>query len=393
MQKYRFLILLFSGLFCLFSSCIKPFDPVGVKDTAGILVVEGMILEEGSTIKLSRTVKLDEKINESSQVSIANVDHATVHLIDKENNTIAAAEPQIINDVLIPGTYVIHGNIAFTPGMEYALDIKIGNKHYRSAFVAPVHTPEIDEVTWKLNDDFSLDIMVSTHDQENKTNYLRWMFDEDWEIRAPYYATHRYEQATGEIIAHAIHNSNNRYYCWGKDQSKTIVLGSFDKFTEAVIKNKPIHHIPANDFRLFYLYSILVKQYGIDKEAYVYFENLRKNVEESSSLFSPQPTEKKGNIQCLSDPDEYVVGYVIISKEVTCRIFINANVIVPRDFSCEGDPGIAPIAEIDRVYRLGGAIYMYGGDNNFTFFPLQCVDCTALKGTKNKPDFWPNDHQ
>jgi len=29
----------------------------------------------------------------------------------------------------------------------------------------------------------------------------------------------------------------------------------------------------------------------------------------------------------------------------------------------------------------------------FVCAPIRCVDCTLRGGTKNKPGFWPNDHQ
>ena len=375
----------------LFSSCITPFEPLGVKDTGGILVVEGMILETGTTIKLSRTVRLDEKLHGASISHFVN--DAQIQVIDEGENMVAIAEQQIIDGMLTPGVYVINDTITFTQGLKYAVDIKIGNKHYQSSFVTPVFTPEIDEVTWKINDDFSVDIMVSTHDAENKIQYMQWRFEEDWEIRAPLFASFRFDQSSMEIVEQQINSPNNRYYCWNSDVSKSILLGSADKLTEAVLKNQLIQRIPPNDTRLSYLYSILVKQYGLDKEAYAYFENIKNNLEDSGSLFGPLPTEKPGNIRCLSDQEEMVIGYITVSKETTGRIFINvANLMIPPEYYCDFES--IPVSEMARVYRNGGGIYQYSErDDEFLYVASRkCVDCLELGGTKNKPDFWPNNH-
>jgi len=384
----------FYGLTVLsLTGCIEPFDPVGVRDSAGILVVEGMILEEGTTIKLSRTVKLDEKL---SRTGLKDLNDAIIQVIDESKNVVAVAEPKMNNDVAVSGTYIIRDKIVFTPGIKYALDIKTGNKHYQSAFVLPVRTPEIDEVSWKINDDLSLDIMVSTHDPENEVNYYRWAFEEDWEYTATFVALYRYDPLLAQIVEQDLSTPNNRFYCWSSNVSKEMLLGTTDRLTEAVIKNKPVLSIPAYDSRLSFLYSILVKQYGLDKESYIYYENLRKNVEDNGTIFGPQPNEKTGNIRCLSNPDEPVIGYIAISKETTSRIFIDVSRMIPFDErGCsQADLRVLLVSQMIHNHNNGWGIYEYWPPSStFRGADIKCLDCTIRGGTKNKPDFWPNNHQ
>jgi len=386
-------VIILIGIILFPVSCIEPFDPVGVQDTAGILVVEGMILEEGTTIKLSRTVKLDEKL---SRTSLMGLNDAIIQVIDESKNVVAVAEPKMNNDVVVSGAYIIRDKIVFTPGKKYALDIKTGNKHYQSAYVLPMRTPEIDEVSWKINDDLSLDIMVSTHDPENEINYYRWTFEEDWEYTAALVALYRYDPFLAQIVEQDLSTPNNRFYCWDSNVSKAILLGATDRLTEAVIKNRPVLCIPAYDSRLSYLYSILVKQYGLDKESYIYYENLRKNVENIGSIFGPQPAEKTGNIRCLSDPDEPVIGYIAISKETTSRIFIDVSRMIPFDeMGCtEADLRALSVSQMIHHHNNGWGIYQYyPPSSTYWGADRKCVDCTMRGGTKNKPDFWPNNHQ
>ena len=386
MKVFKYINFCLIGIMLFPTGCIMPFEPVGMSETGGILVVEGMILNEGTTIKLSRTVSL---YNESFQGDL--VYGAHVQVIDDEYNVVAVAEPQIMDGNSV---YVVSGEISFTSGVKYALDIQTDEKHYQSAFVSPVKTPEIDEISWRQNPDGSMDIMVTTHDPDSQTEYYRWAFEEDWEIRAADFGNFRFEMAANAIIEQSLFSSNNRYYCWASDNSKAIILSSSERFTGATIKDKVIHHFPTSNSRFSYLYSILVRQYGIDRETYTYLDNLRKNIEQSGSLFAPQLTEIRGNIVCLSNPDEQVIGFIAATNEVKNRIYINMEEIDGEDkYGCEI---ITPRAfsrnQLNDMYATGYGILNYS-DTYFVCLPIRCVDCTKRGGTKNKPDFWPNDHQ
>ena len=375
-------------LICLLSGCISDYELVGGKDTAGILVVEGIILENGTTIKLSRTVKLDAKLPANAVV----VNNATVQVIDEKNQVIARATPQ----AKPAGTYAITDPISFAPGMKYALDILIGNDHYRSDFISPIQTPEIDEVSWRLNKDNSVDIMVSTHDPASNVSYYRWAFEEDWEIRSRAFAFVYYDNLTGNLIEQSM-NGPNHYYCWASDHSKSFVLGSSDKFMETAIKNHTIHTFQSGNSRYSYLYSILVKQYGLNKEAYDYFEHLQRNVDESGSLFAPQPSEKAGNIHCLTNPAEPVIGYIAASKETTSRLYIpfaELHLELLEDaYFCDNEKIFSKQdLYLSFLEGLGIKQEIWPGPA-YVCIRIQCVDCTRRGGSKVKPAFWPNDHQ
>jgi len=374
------------------SGCVLPFEPQIVEDTSGILVVEGMILETGTTIKLSRTVRIDSDSDGESNNGLEDVHNARIRVIDDKNNVVAVAEQQFIDGEINPGIYVVTDEISFAQGTKYALNIQIGYKQYQSSFVTPVETPEIDEITWKQNADMSMDIMVSTHDSDNKIEYYRWAFEEDWEIRAWIFSDLRYDWTTKEVVEQNLFAANNRFWCWDSDKSKTMILGTSDKLTETTIKNKVIHSFPVNNTRFSYLYSILVKQYAIDKEAFAYFENLKKNIELSGSVFAPILAEIKGNIKCLSNPDEQVIGYISVTKETKTRLFINMEKIAGEDLYNCGEKRAYKPYQFEDMYAADYGIEAPYENGTYLCAPIRCLDCTKRGGTKNKPDFWPNDH-
>ncbi|MDR2232011.1 MAG: DUF4249 domain-containing protein, partial [Tannerella sp.] len=279
------------ALTIILSGCISLFEPPkDMSEISNILVVDGVILEEGTSVKLSRIVKLDEDINTSTLFPDVNL--ATVQIIDENLNTIAVATQETNF-----APYTVKEKIAFVPGMKYALDITIRDgKQYRSAFMEPVDTPEIDELTYQVNEDKSVDIMVSTHDPSDETLYCLWSFEETWEIRSRYFQVTRFDPITGNLVEQNL-NGDNRYYCWASFASQSMLLASSEKFESAIIKNNKIHTLLPLTSRYSYLYSIKVIQYRLDKGSYQYFENMQRNMDESGSLFAPQPSEMTGNIQ------------------------------------------------------------------------------------------------
>ena len=386
------LIIVYTLLIYTLSSCISIFDPPGgMKERTGILVVEGVITEEGTKITLGRTIKLNEELSQS--YLFENINNAIIHVID-ENHTIIAVAQQAYNW----GPYVVNERFSFVPGMKYALDIRTtDNKQYQSSFLTPVRTPDIDEVTWQINEDQSIDIFVSTHDPENQINYYRWDFEEDWEIRSSRIGPLRYDPVTQSVIPHYYNTIDNRYYCWITDHSKSLLFASSVKNMEAAIKNHKIHSFEPGSSRYSYLYSILVRQYGLDQEACLYFENVQRNMDESSSIFAPQPSEKSGNIQCLSDPDETVIGYITASEVKTYRLFIPMAELrfnnLEDQYSCTDVPDLL-FNNRDAAFAF---YYGYGilseTDRGYEYAMLKCLDCSYRGGTKTKPEFWPNDHQ
>ena len=125
------------------------------------------------------------------------------------------------------------------------------------------------------------------------------------------------------------------------------------------------------------------------KEAYEYFKNIQRNIEQTGSIFSPIPTEVRGNIVCVSDPKEWVLGYVDVTSTTIMKRFMPEL----RDFyetSYDCAKNILTGMALD-----GYTYYIYSGAPTVPnrYAPFRCVDCTYDgRGTKNKPSWWPTDH-
>ncbi|MDL2277678.1 DUF4249 domain-containing protein [Parabacteroides sp. OttesenSCG-928-G07] len=378
-------------IICCLTGCISEFEPEGIVETTGLLVVEGGIMAPvGTSIKLSRTKEL------SAILKATPVTSAVVQIIDENETVIATAKQEVANDGELTGTYNIEEEITLRPDGKYAVAIQLDGKRYRSSYQSPLSTPEIDEVDWVRKSDEEVEIRVSTHTEENKDGYYLWKYTENWEVISQLMPEYRWNPVKEEIEQMSI-NGPNVYYCWDKAQSSSFILGKSDKLETNAIKNKVIHTIEKGGTRLSYLYSIQVTQCAIQQDAYIYFDNLQKNVAETGSIFAPQPTEMEGNIVCLSDPEEPVIGYVYVSSATQKRIFIDAadvpGMIDIMDCSDNMEPIYNRPKDPEDGYRHGFGINIMQGDYVVSYRPLRCVDCTMRGGFKVKPDFWPNHHQ
>jgi hypothetical protein len=242
-----FALSLYTAWLFLATACITPFEPTYLAESNEILVVEGMILEDSATIiKLSRSKALDAEEGDYRYVT-----DAAVVILCSDGTTI----PLRWNGV--NGEYIPVSDIRFKDGATYALEILADDRVYRSDNLMSLRTPPIDDISHiTRNDGTQVDIRISTHDPEGKTEYYRWAYEEDWEVKAEYAALLRYDPERKTVVEQTLETSNNRYYCWGRNISNTIILGNAQNIEGAVIKDHILLQLSQSDAesRFSYLY-------------------------------------------------------------------------------------------------------------------------------------------
>ena len=383
-------------LLCIIS-CKKPYIPPVVASGNSYLVVEGTINSgvDTTVIKLSKTINLSTK-------TVTNpVTNALVTIESDQNAVYPLTETT-------GGKYVMAGANIAAP-TKYRLRIKTTeNKEYLSDFVQVVNAPAIDTVNYSIQGN-GVVLNVSTHDPNNSTRYYKWDYSETWIFHSNYQSSY---VAAGDTIVNRPLNAYI-YQCWASDSSSTILLGSSAKLSQDVIVNAPIALVPNGSEKFTSKYSILVRQYSLTKDAYNFWQNLKKNTEQLGSIFDAQPSEISGNIHNLTNAAEPVIGYISAGSVSHKRIFITVQQL--------------PAWPVDKAYpdcKLDTFLYkFYSGNNptpinqvkeflttysslNTPFFipvgaiqpPMQkilgytasypeCVDCT-LRGTNKQPAFW-----
>lgn len=372
-----------------------PFNTSG----NGLLVVEGFINLTGKTsIALSRTTKLNDKriVPETGALL----------LVEGEDNS-----SYFLNESF-EGTYVTDP-LPFNSAVKYRLRIKTkNNKEYLSEFKSVIVTPSIDSLSWK-REDGGVQIYVNSHDPENSTHYYKWDYEETWEFKSSSRASLKFkilEESGDKKFELAYYDSTTYsvyekvYTCWQNSNSTEIEIGSTIKQVEDVVAH-PVRFHRKGAWELSFLYSILVKQYGLSEEGFDFFQRMKKNSESLGSIFDAQPSEITGNIQCVTDPGEPVIGYIEFTSLEEKRFFISNNdlpdweydpdcqflIAVGLEFPYLNDPEVLKTLYIDHGYVPTIPFELAMGSNYVISFYAdkeRCVDCT-VRGYNTKPSFWP----
>jgi hypothetical protein len=141
-------------------------------------------------------------------------------------------------------------------------------------------------------------------------------------------------------------------------------------------------------------YSILVNQYSLNEDEYLYWEKLQNIGEQVGGLYDIIPSSVPSNVFSLVDPNEKVLGYFSVSAITSKRIFIKdyfAGTVTPyTDARCIADtiPGNGPIKDLN--YTVWILVQSSLPPYIVTTNDEGCADCT-LRGTNVKPDFWIDD--
>ncbi|MEO8414949.1 MAG: DUF4249 domain-containing protein [Ginsengibacter sp.] len=362
-------------------NCKIPFDPSLKSSDTNTLVVEGYI--DGATpvnFKLSRSRVLSVGDTAASRNEL----NALVTIEDDHQNTYPLTEAG-------NGTYISTDILNLDAAYQYRLHIVTSTgREYLSDLVPFRQAPPIDTTGWKLKDG-GLQVFVNTHDPNNTTKYYRWEYSETWEFHSWYNSVSEYISATNSVVTRAV----PVHICWQSDHSTNILLGSSAKLANDVINEMPLTFIEPHDRKLSVLYSIWLKQYALDINGYNYLTAMKNNTEQVGSIFDPQPNETVGNIHCVTDPSESVVGYISAGNSVEKRTFISNSSLPPGWIPFQDCPQIfvPDIPDSLQYYFSGGydpiaRSQSSAGQLGYSASYSGCVDCT-LGGTNIKPAFWP----
>jgi hypothetical protein len=368
--------ILFVSIILLFSSCITQFIPQTTEDSE-LLVVEGLITDkpEANTIKLSRPYHL-------GMSNIARpITGCDVRITDDFDQSFSFNETT-------PGTYTsdpatFQGIIGRFYTLHISTNVTNNNLHYESIPMELKPVPPIDsiyyeKITLQESDAASggqegCQIFLDTRDPKNECKFYRWEYSETWEFRLPY------------MVPNSV--------CWISNNSDVINIKNTSIIEEDRINKYPLALVSNLTDRLRVKYSILVNQYSLNEDEYLYWEKLQNISEQVGGLYDMIPSAIPSNVYCLDDPNQKVLGYFSVSANSSRRIFIRdrfAGVVTPyTDNVCIADTvfGGGPIRYLNTSvwviidHPIPPPAYRVLTRNK------GCYDCTT-RGTNIKPDFW-----
>ena len=352
--------------------CTKEFIPE-IKESPYCVVVDGLITNQPEvyTVNLSWSYPVLE--NTSFPMT-----GCEVSVLDDLGNVFKFSESST------PGTYNSDRNtFQGVVGRTYRLHINSKNatpKHYsyESFPVEMKSVPPIDSLYYEkvLIEEATLEdvakegcqVYLNTYDPEGDCRYFRWDFTETWKCQIPF------------------DNVVNKT-CWISNNSYRINIKNTSSLSESLVNRHPVVYISNETDRLSIRYSINVNQYSMSEDEFQYWEDITEITENVGSLYDIIPYSLNGNLFCVEDPDEQVLGYLSVSAKTSKRIYIDERFSGLEDIYY---PECLE-AELDAYtpWEMAGETWwiVYNLGTPYITHQKWCVDCTA-RGTLFRPEFW-----
>lgn len=388
-NKIKYILLCFF-LAILFNGCTETF-PLVTNTYEEALVVEATLTNElkNQEIKLTKTSKFES-------TGITTEKGAKVIVKDDQNNEYIFEEK--------PDRYLSQTVFQVLPDREYTLEITTTDgKVYNSTpeiltKVNPIGSVVPSLVTNKDNIT-GIQINVNSYDAQRESQYYRYEYEETYKIVTPRWSSLKAVITGPETIAVVANDVNTKTCYTTKNSTDIILVNTNDQAEDRV--NLPIRFIEEDNYIIGHRYTILVKQYIENFQAYSFHKTMR-DIASSASILSPkQPGVISGNIKCTTDLSTKVIGYFDVTSVSEQRIFLNYNDFFPNKpapyfdpcfdipylfcFVQDGCNGESMMFDLD----LKKITYIRNQGADYTMVNSVCGDCT-LFSSNIIPSFWIN---
>ena len=373
------------------ASCIYPFEPE-VPEGEKCVVIEGNIFVGAYTeVNLSYMMPLNTP--ESEMKSETPVGRAWV---EAEDGTVYRPEKDVV-----ASSFVIDTRKAPAQG-RYRLCVEDtqNSRHYYSEWAEVNPEAFVDSLSYVYND-LDMTLCISAHSDEGR--YFRWSYQEDYKFHADHPKDYIFDYAEGlEVKLEPTDYST--YWCWRSNSSREVgLVATADLRDNRIVAHKFLTFSRSN-LRLQTRYRMIIYMSCISADAYRYLDNLKTNSNFNGDLFTPLPSDVRGNIHCEEDPDARVIGYVDVCQvkkavfylgAAAYRLYIARGELSPSFIPAlvwdYGEEGQNPL-NLRYFWDQGYAPMFEGADPDGNLGVLwnfkRCTDCRLDGGVLESPEDW-----
>jgi hypothetical protein len=401
MKKITSYILLLIGVLIV-DGCIESVEYANVTVDSN-LVVNAILTNEfkNHTVELSKTIPIDStKLSPEKNASVFITDNTgTIYNFQETEDGIYTSLNSFSAEVNKKYTLTIETNNGqkytsteeMLPGTSTVGDINIS--------VEENEINQVEELVIKANSNLSTD--------EGK--YYRYEYDETYKIKTPIWSqkklliisdTNPYEFE----LVDKTPEEDGIGFCYGNKKSKKILVTETLSLSQDQVVGFPIRQIPLDSYIIGLRYSILVKQYVINRNTFDFYTLLDKFSDPDDIFSQTQVGNIPSNIKSVNKPEEdKVIGFFEVSSLSTKRIFFNRDEITntiyknyrPISFCAdrvtpeiEDSFGRSPLLERLTTRWIYQGIPDFPTPNTPYLLALKvCGDCSHL-GPVNPPSFW-----
>ncbi len=367
------------------TSCIEHYWPE-IDKYDNLVVVDGGINDQPGpyTIKLSLSSPIDTAIFKpytNCEVVFLDDEGAIETLIEME-----------------PGIYRTNENgIQGIAGKKYKLRIHTPDEDiYESDYEQLLSSEKIDEVygiienrqvEGYIHDLEGYQFYVDTELAKSDTNYYLWRLEATYHYQSDFTIRWIFD---GEL--NWSYNPDTLFNCWSTYFVDDFFTMSTAELQIPKIEAFPLHYVNTQTRQLSVKYSLLVRQYTMNKEAFEFWDALRKQNESQGSLYSSQPYQVRGNVYNINNESEPVLGYFMVAGLDEKRIFVDRPQVPVKFYY--------PVCDLDQAdFEAYGQMW-WADPVTYPIFAIEtpggiravppkgCVDCRTKGGTIFKPYFW-----
>ncbi len=366
-------------IFLIINSACKEEFLLESKGYQPILVVDGFITNERPpyTIKLSKASPINN-------TEIIHFENCIVTLFENSNTS------EILTEIK-PGIYStsidgIQGEI----GSNYSLSIitPLNNDYITepqemkepvkidSVYAELISLENIEYIEGLAGYQFYTDSETAI-DQEN---YFLWQMTETYQYTANHsiYAIYNVDATLPDY--------QNLFRCWKTQNVSSIFTGKTSNLNNPRILKHPLHFVSTETKKLQERYSLLLKQYTINNESFVFWEGIEEHNSNENFLIAAQPYNIIGNVINIKNPNELIFGNFTVASVSQKRIFVDR----PRvPFYYEANCSLNFNYDLNLLITRGFSVFLVETEGGQKAKVKEwCVNCTLDGGKSFKPDFW-----
>ncbi|MFY0608451.1 MAG: DUF4249 domain-containing protein [Cyclobacteriaceae bacterium] len=387
-SSYHHIVLL---LLIMIIGCVQSYD-FDPQQFEKVLVVEGTLSNspEPHIVKISYTYTL-----ESGYPQL--VSDASVWLEDQDKTRTDYSE-------VSRGVYMLPENFAGQVGSSYQLFIQLEDgRSFSSTRELLRASPAIDSIYARyvrtIDEDNNevvqgIQFYVDAAGQETESAYLRYKWEDAHKIMVPFPANYELEYGEEDTIIVPIKQPVG--VCYTEESSNELLYTSTLGTIENRVAEFPVRFVDERARILKHKYALLVRQYAISEEAYLFYKRLQENNDSGGSLFDQQTGSVFGNISSNDENGEQVLGYFQVSGVTDLRRFFSRRdfdrELAYPDFlqACYLDSGIVttPDSAFYYLQQTDGLIHDYDFETStITIHSRRCTDCSYYADV-TPPDYW-----
>ncbi len=370
----------------LTTSCIERYFPDSETNFIRKLVITGSISADDGDQEIV--------ISESSSPEMpvfSPISGCKVFVEDKKGNRLPFSESAEAGHYIgkFEGPQIIVGS-------HYRLSVKTpSGKQMLSKYEELMPCKAVDSVYYELQSnpttnpdtrEYGLQFYIDFKGNQNYGNFFRWQLVETYEYHSTW-PLDKYLDVNNKFQDLVVLDYSH-FICYKTNILGNIFILSTDGYTQNSYPKYRLHFVNDLTQRLQHKYSLLVRQTSLTKSAYSYWENLRKNNQESVDLFGRQPANVKGNIYNLNDTTDVALGYFSVSTIRTKRIIMSSvqGLKFDKVYHCKALVIDGPLTDERPLYFATD--YDGYGVQYLGIAGAECIFCEMLGGTTEKPPYW-----